>query len=198
MEKTYGRGRKMSDESKRKMSLAKMGKKPWNYGKPWPDEFKKKMSESHKNNIAICEKLRKISISNRGKSMSPATQFKKGKHASKNTEYKIGGENNLRYRSENRWQIPGGYIVLRANGYKPGDKCENIFEHRFVIENHIGRNLTCKEIVHHVNKIRNDNRLENLMVFSSNSAHHRFHNDETNVKIKEIIFDGRVLSKHTS
>ena len=58
--------------------------------------------------------------------------------------------------------IIGGYIYLRlpdnpmanANGY--------VAEHRVVMAEKIGRPLLASESVHHLNAIRNDNRLDNL------------------------------------
>jgi len=46
---------------------------------------------------------------------------------------------------------------------------------------------------HHRNKIKDDNRLENLIGFTSESTHKRFHSDPAKVKPEEIFFDGRLL-----
>lgn len=42
-----------------------------------------------------------------------------------------------------------------------------VFQHRYVMEQHIGRRLTRLESVHHLNGNRLDNRLENLELWSS-------------------------------
>ena len=50
-----------------------------------------------------------------------------------------------------------------------------IAEHRYIMEMHLGRRLTDKEVVHHINEIPDDNRIENLKIMSA-SEHSTLHN----------------------
>ena len=43
------------------------------------------------------------------------------------------------------------------------------------MEDYLGRHLTKEEVVHHINHIRNDNRIENLMLMPNQSAHYIEH-----------------------
>ena len=51
--------------------------------------------------------------------------------------------------------------------YLPGVRYERQLQHRFVMEEKIGRPLLPGENVHHINGVRNDNRPENLELWAS-------------------------------
>ena len=50
-----------------------------------------------------------------------------------------------------------------------------ILRSRYTMEQHIGRYLTKKEIVHHINEIINDDRIENLKLCADRAEHNTFH-----------------------
>ena len=61
--------------------------------------------------------------------------------------------------------VPDGYLkITLENGTR-------IFEHRHVMEQHLGRKLQRKEIVHHINGNRRDNSIENLELIQNQSIH---------------------------
>lgn len=60
-----------------------------------------------------------------------------------------------------------GYRMIYVNG-------KRIYEHRHVMQVHLGRKLSRSEHVHHINGNKIDNRIENLELLSA-SDHHRHH-----------------------
>jgi hypothetical protein len=65
---------------------------------------------------------------------------------------------------------------LNGNGYiRTTINKKRVITHRAIAEQIIGRPLLKKEIVHHVNEIKTDNRPENLWIFPDQIAHGKFH-----------------------
>ena len=54
-----------------------------------------------------------------------------------------------------------GYLMVRMP-FSAGTKTKYKFHHVLVMENHLGRELTKAENVHHINGVRDDNRIQNL------------------------------------
>lgn len=64
-----------------------------------------------------------------------------------------------------------GYVLVKANDHPHSTKSGYVREHRLAMEKSIGRYLTRTEVVHHKNGDKQDNRIENLELCHSQSAH---------------------------
>ena len=83
------------------------------------------------------------------------------------------GIHNGRYQ-DGRYELKTGYVAVLSPQHPNKVAGNYVLEHRLVMEKHIGRFLRNDEIVHHINGIRDDNRIENLELMTS-SEHSKEH-----------------------
>lgn len=83
------------------------------------------------------------------------------------------------------------YVYIHKPDH-PRSKNGYVAEHILVMEKHLGRFLTKIEQIHHKNFNKEDNRLSNLRLMSSNSDHRKLHGIITQKNIKK---EGRICSE---
>lgn len=84
--------------------------------------------------------------------------------------------------------LADGYVAVYFPQHPKCDKTGYVKEHRIIVEIFIGRLLTDEEVVHHINEVKSDNRISNLMLFPTNSAHIKFH-----LKIRQFGITNNIL-----
>ena len=139
------------------------GHKQFNTGRTW---FKKgfKHTKETREKMSKTRKGRKFSKAHR-KAISKACIGRPGLKGKDNPTWK-GGK-----------YIEHGYRFILSPNHPFKNNKGYVREQRLVMEKRLGRFLKPQEIVHHINQDTLDNRVENLKLFPSLSAHHTFHRE---------------------
>lgn len=130
---------------------------PWNKGltKDTDDRIKK-YSITLANHPSL-KKGRKVTW---GLKIGNALRGRKMPWVKKNSPFKKGNQHIL-WKGGKR--IHQGYVLTYTPNH-PNNTRNYVKEHRLVMEKSLGRYLKNHEIVHHINRIKTDNRIENLML----------------------------------
>ena len=90
--------------------------------------------------------------------------FKKGNIEGRCINYKDGK------------QRANGYIMVLSHKHPHRTKKGYVYEHRLVMEKHLGRYLGKCEVIHHIDGDKLNNSINNLMLLPTTGAHTRYHN----------------------
>ena len=136
-----------------------------------------------KTKCLICEKEISVITSRlkkgRGKYCSRKCYYKKEQigfvkgHTLWKLVIRLKGKDNPAWRGGKRHS--NGYVSIKVSNHPQKQAKGCVLEHRLVMEKYLGRYLDPKEIVHHINGIRGDNRIKNLLLFSSSGLHTIWH-----------------------
>lgn len=129
-------------------SFSTKGRKAWNKGVP--------MREESKNKLSIAHTGKKLSKEHRAKVI-------------KTLRYGLKGKDNPNWKGGSF--IKEGYKWIRIDDFY-------VPEHRLVMEKYLKRKLKTEENIHHINKNKLDNRIENLVIVSNKEHHRSFHWNE--------------------
>ena len=116
---------------------------------------------------------------------APIGAFKKG-HIPWNKlhpECMRRGKNHPNYKGGKITDIRG-YVFILNPSHPRVTRLKYVKRANLVMEKKIGRYLHPKEVVHHINGIKNDDRIENLKLFKNNSEHRKFHSTVNKFKNK--------------
>ena len=74
-----------------------------------------------------------------------------------------------------------GYVYIIVKDHPHVNKTGYIKRSRYNMEQFLGRILKKTEIVHHINKIKDDDHIGNLKLFINDSEHHKYHQKHNHI-----------------
>lgn len=147
----------------------------------------------------VCARMKKAGIKARSPHDYPPTQKQRDawhrnginlfqKHPMSHETAVARGKLNRGKRRRDDYEF-GGHEKKRTDGYikvyvpdHPNATADGyVMKHTLVMEKAVGRFLKADEVVHHINRVRDDNRLENLLLMTK-QEHMALHMRERNAK----------------
>lgn len=93
------------------------------------------------------------------------------------------------------WYKENGYIMRKVNNHPKQNKRGYVAEHRLIYEKYLGRFLDSKEVIHHINGNREDNRLENLQLSIENSEHIKKYHNKTRNENGQFVCENPIFNE---
>lgn len=99
-----------------------------------------------------------------------------------------------------RWKggrrLANGYVYLLLPSHPNSNSAGYVGEHISVMSEHLRRPIAPHEVVHHINGIRDDNRIENLIVMTRKAhTHHHSHGQSNPNSLANLIPMNPALAK---
>lgn len=149
-----------------------MSKNP-NMKRIFSKETRKKLSIAATGRKHTKETKLKLSILRKGK-----PSHRKGKKLPLKTKIKMS--ENQKGKGNNNWKggkskDGKGYIKIYYPEHPNSDSHGYVKEHRLVIEKKIKRFLKTTEVIHHIDEIKSNNNIDNLVLCSNDLEHRKLH-----------------------
>lgn len=103
------------------------------------------------------------------------------------------GENSTFYKG-GRYKNDKGYVLVLATDHPRKVAGQYVYEHVLKTEKHLGRYLEKNEHIHHINGIKDDNRLENLQIVTP-QEHMKIHATKTK---SELVGNHKSVAEMTT
>jgi hypothetical protein len=130
----------------------------WNNDRKFSIEHRRKIGEANRRRIISISTRKKLSIA--------------AKNRNNNRQNAFGYRKPINLRKQITTK---GYVYIYNPNHPRASSSGYVHRSHLAMEKHIGRYLTPKEVVHHINGIKNDDRPENLKLFTNTSSHTKFH-----------------------